>query len=769
MTRARGNCSRRPGVLPARTTSPPSRRCARPRRFRSSPADLLSKPRKRSRAMEVRTPACPAGPIHRLYRPETRSREVGWPAFSEATEDHGACGNGAALRPPPDRVLGDPAQGPRDRLRERPRRGGLRLSVRLHRGLPPADRDRGRGRRPPLRRPGCGDRPERDPPRDLLRPPRSEGSPPDCLGDPASLRPRVRLHDGPPVARPRGGRRGNRRRRVPVHVERDHRGSDDGRATERRVLAVVHPEQRRGGRGLRSASGVPRPPGRDRDRQPHDPHRRPRRHGRVRVPHADCLLPSPPRLPGVRAASRGAAEDDGLAAPLEVLRHQRAHRPRGRVLHPAHGDVDVAQVRRPGHVERAPPRPRERDDRDCGDWQHAAREAIRSRPRDRHGARPVDRLHAEPRLHDERGPRGRPVPRPRGAHEHVRADRRLLPDGDYRAGAAGARQRRELDHLAPPEQRNDGPRRDPDGRGLLRSPDIPCNGVLRRLDFSLLHGLPERAAEWVTGQGSPLSVELESWLIPIARGLSTVLRTLPGMSDFVSVPLRRSLVAGFVFFAMVMSLGQALAGDSGSSQGGGTVGVTVTNQAPVVTRFDIKDSVTNASLMGSQLDVRTTYWVWVTVFDENNWSDIKQLDVNFWNDGGVNPEKTYYQQIGGANLRINLTYANSGSNAPTTGQWSLGEGNANFTSSSIGIYTITANQRYGFKIPFELRSQIRQANDPVNSGTTGYDDLGSWNAQFVALDNGNNNVTQRANETSGVYYEFGVFKYTAIAFVNPWP
>ena len=240
------------------------------------------------------------------------------------------------------------------------------------------------------------------------------------------------------------------------------------------------------------------------------------------------------------------------------------------------------------------------------------------------------------------------------------------------------------------------------------------------------------------------------------------------MSDFVSVPLRRSLVTGFLFFALVLSLGQALAGDSGSSQGGGTVGVTVTNQAPVVTRFDIKDSVTNASLMGSQLDVRTTYWVWVTVFDENNWSDIKQLDVNFWNDGGVNPEKTYYQQIGGANLRINLTYANSGSNAPTTGQWSLGEGNANFTSSSIVIYTITANQRYGFKIPFELRSQIRQANDPVNSGTTGYDDLGSWNAQFVALDNGNNNVTQRANETSGVYYEFGIFKYTAIAFVNTW-
>jgi hypothetical protein len=234
------------------------------------------------------------------------------------------------------------------------------------------------------------------------------------------------------------------------------------------------------------------------------------------------------------------------------------------------------------------------------------------------------------------------------------------------------------------------------------------------------------------------------------------------------VPLRRSLVAGFVFFALVLSLGRAIAGDSGSSQGGGTVGVTVTNQAPVVTQFDIRNPANNASLMGSQLDVRTTYWVWVTVFDENNWSDVKQLDVNFWNDGGVNPEKTYYQQTGGANLRINLTYANGGANTPTTGQWSASEGKVNFTSSTVSIYTITPNQRYSFKIPFELRSQVRQANDPVASGTSGYDDLGSWNAQFVALDNGNNNVTQRANETSSVYYEFGIYKYTAIAFTNTW-
>ena len=240
------------------------------------------------------------------------------------------------------------------------------------------------------------------------------------------------------------------------------------------------------------------------------------------------------------------------------------------------------------------------------------------------------------------------------------------------------------------------------------------------------------------------------------------------MTRFFRVPLRRCLVAGLVFFALVLSLGHAMAGDSGSAEGGGPVGVTVTNQAPVVTQFDIR-TTSNASLMGSQLDVRTTYWIWVTVYDQNNWSDIKQLDVNLWYDGGSGSEKTYWQQTGGANLRVNLTYTNSGVNQPSVTQWSLDQGNTNFTATTVAIGTNTVNQNYSFRIPLELRSQIRQANDPTASGTSGYDDLGSWNAQFVALDNGGNNVTQQQSEVSGVFYEFGVFKYTGITLVgSPW-
>ena len=51
-------------------------------------------------------------------------------------------------------------------------------------------------------------------------------------------------------------------------------------------------------------------------------------------------------------------------------------------------------------------------------------------------------------------------------------------------------------------------------------------------------------------------------------------------------------------------------------------------------------------------------------------------------------------------------------------------------------------------------------------GTTPKSTQGEHNPVAVPLSH--NRWTQRANETSGVYYEFGVFKYTAIAFVNTW-
>src|SRR2546427_5438540 len=163
------------------------------------------------------------------------------------------------------------------------------------------------------------------------------------------------------------------------------------------------------------------------------------------------------------------------------------------------------------------------------------------------------------------------------------------------------------------------------------------------------------------------------------------------MTRFLRVPLRRCLVAGLVFFALVLSLGHAMAGDSGSAEGGGPVGVTVTNQAPVVTQFDIR-TTSNASLMGSQLDVRTTYWIWVTVYDQNNWSDIKQLDVNLWYDGGSGSEKTYWQQTGGAKPPGNPTYTKYRGNQPNGTQWALHPGNTNFTATTGATGTNTVNQ-----------------------------------------------------------------------------
>src|SRR3989442_12679239 len=131
----------------------------------------------------------------------------------------------------------------------------------------------------------------------------------------------------------------------------------------------------------------------------------------------------------------------------------------------------------------------------------------------------------------------------------------------------------------------------------------------------------------------PLPDALESGLISIARGLSTVLRTLPGMSDFVSVPLRRSLVAGFVFFAMVMSLGQALAGDSSSQSG--SVGATVTANAPQISNFDMKDtSGSPATIIGTQIVVITTYTFNFQVNAPNGRPHITHAYIQIWHDGG---------------------------------------------------------------------------------------------------------------------------------------
>src|SRR5437016_10424646 len=114
------------------------------------------------------------------------------------------------------------------------------------------------------------------------------------------------------------------------------------------------------------------------------------------------------------------------------------------------------------------------------------------------------------------------------------------------------------------------------------------------------------------------------------------------MSDFVSVPLRRSLVAGFVFFAMVMSLGQALAGDSSSQSG--SVGATVTANAPQITNFDMKDtSGSPATIIGTQIVVLTTYTFNFRVNAPNGWADITHVYARIWHDGGH--DVTYYADL----------------------------------------------------------------------------------------------------------------------------
>src|SRR5437764_1177356 len=108
-------------------------------------------------------------------------------------------------------------------------------------------------------------------------------------------------------------------------------------------------------------------------------------------------------------------------------------------------------------------------------------EAIRAGPRNRHGDRDVDRVPPEPRLPDEPGRRCRLLSGPRGPHEHVRADRGFVPHGHRLSRTEGPGERRELDHLAAPEQHHDGLRRPFDAGGQLRSADLPRHRVLRRL------------------------------------------------------------------------------------------------------------------------------------------------------------------------------------------------------------------------------------------------------------------------------------------------
>src|SRR5436309_2768278 len=206
-----------------------------------------------------------------------------------------------------------------------------------------------------------------------------------------------------------------------------------------------------------------------------------RRDGRERGALGDLLGPPRTERPladrerDLAAVHSGVRRHDGCAV-------DGPRSPRGGVAHP--------KLRGAGHVERPAQRPGKRHRRPGHDRQRRSLGALPPRPGQRHGPGPLDRLHVQPRVRDECRRRGGSVYGPNGLDEHVRADRGFVPHGDRRAGAARPRQCGELDRLALTEQCDDHPRRDLDGRGLLRHPNLPRDRVLRRVDRVLLRRVP---------------------------------------------------------------------------------------------------------------------------------------------------------------------------------------------------------------------------------------------------------------------------------------
>lgn len=231
-----------------------------------------------------------------------------------------------------------------------------------------------------------------------------------------------------------------------------------------------------------------------------------------------------------------------------------------------------------------------------------------------------------------------------------------------------------------------------------------------------------------------------------------------------------SLATCLLFTVLLFSLGKALAADVPSATDtNNTLGATVSSNSPIITSFDIKNGTggTATTRMQGQLDVSTTYFFWVTVEDQNGWADLRWINIRIWFDGDSS-EIAYSAQSTGANYRIDLNYTNAAPlTDPALTEWSVAEGNMVYTSGSSTMTTETANQKYTFKLAFSLNAQVRQANDPINSGVANYDDLGSWNAEVRAKDTDNADVINRVSAT-GVYHEFGVFQYTSVSIGANW-
>ncbi len=230
--------------------------------------------------------------------------------------------------------------------------------------------------------------------------------------------------------------------------------------------------------------------------------------------------------------------------------------------------------------------------------------------------------------------------------------------------------------------------------------------------------------------------------------------------------LRTALFASTVAFILIFGLGEAMAADVPSdSDSDNTLGATVSTDAPIITGFDITDA-SDTSFMHAQLDVSTTYYFNVTVNDDNGWADIQWINIRIWFDN-ESSEISFDQQNAWGNYRAVLNYTNGAPlSDPALSEWSAPEGNIVYNPGDSSNFTNTANQNYTFKLSFQLNEQIRQANDPVNSGTSNYDDLGSWNAEVRAIDS-SVTVTNQDNAT-GVYHEFGVFQFTNVSIASNW-
>ena len=237
------------------------------------------------------------------------------------------------------------------------------------------------------------------------------------------------------------------------------------------------------------------------------------------------------------------------------------------------------------------------------------------------------------------------------------------------------------------------------------------------------------------------------------------------MSDGSREALRGALVAGFLFFVLILSAGHAIAPDGGSSSDGGTISQTVNANAPRLIAFDIRNAANTSSVMGTQLDVLTTFNFWITVNNTNGWASITNLYVNLWYDAGVDAT-SYDSANSAANYKINITYTNVAATSPTATQWALISGNVAFVpSTDVTIYTNQPTYNYSFRMAFQLHAQIHQAQDPTPS-SAGYSNAYSWNARFGARDvTPNVNYTSK-DPTTGLFYEFGVYQYTSISLAS---